>query len=178
MVKRPALTEDTFLSFVFHPSKNAQPKGLRKSVLKGTQGGRSKARLTAFNGMTAVNQAILNRTGTRDAYLRGEVTLREAKRQLRQRAVASGIVKPLRTRTVGGHALTALDRQIQMHFRQVVRAEGKPFNVATSNRQLAFLDADSDMLNWSYGEFRQAGSPSSQYTVMVGSEQHNPFWYH
>jgi hypothetical protein len=92
---RPRLTDETFLSFLFKPSKNPKPTGLRKTALSGLQGGRRKARLTAFNKMPAEKQAVIRRSGSLEEYLRGQVTYTDAKRSLRSEAVSLGIVKPL-----------------------------------------------------------------------------------
>lgn len=96
---RPNLSIDSFLRHVFQPKKHAKPVGLRKTTLKGLQGGRKKARLNAFNKMDAVKQQVLDSMGLRESYLRGEVTFTHAKQQLRSKAVQRNLVKPLRPRT-------------------------------------------------------------------------------
>lgn len=98
MAPRPKLTADSFLAYIFHPKKNPQPSGLRKTTLTGLKGGRKKTRLNAFNKLTADKQAILTRSGSRDAYLRGETTLTEAKAKLRPEAISKGITKPVKAR--------------------------------------------------------------------------------
>jgi hypothetical protein len=97
-VKRPRLSTDSFLKHVFSPSKNPLPTGLRKTTLSGLKGGRKKTRLASFNRMPAKNQAILDRAGMREAYLRGDATLGDAKGILRQEAIGKGLAKPVRQR--------------------------------------------------------------------------------
>src|SRR4030067_1175638 len=94
---RPALTDQSFYAFLFRPSKNPKPVGLRHRILKGTTG-QSKARINAYNKMPAERQAVIDRAGHRERYLKGETTYTEAKRTLRERAVQAGLLKPVRGR--------------------------------------------------------------------------------
>jgi hypothetical protein len=95
--KRPTLSDRSFLAAIFRPSKNPVPAGLRKRHIVKTPGRRA-ARVRSFNKFTPAQQAIIDRTGNRESYLRGETTLAEARRQLREKAVAQEIVKPIRVR--------------------------------------------------------------------------------
>lgn len=94
---RPTLTDASFLAHIFSPKKNPKPTGLRHRILKGNKGQR-KARVNAYNRMSAEKQAVIDRTGNRESFLRGEVTFTQSKRQLRESAVSQGIVKPVRQR--------------------------------------------------------------------------------
>lgn len=94
---RPALTDQSFYAFLFRPSKNPKPVGLRHRILKGTTGQR-KARINAYNKMPAEKQAVIDRAGHRDSYLKGASTFTEAKRTLREKAVRLGVVKPVAVR--------------------------------------------------------------------------------
>lgn len=107
MPKRPRLTDESFLKSVFQPSKNAIPAGIRKSSVK-SNGGRKASRVRSYNGLSAQNQEILRRTGNRDQYLKGTVSLADAKRQLRQEAVKAHIVKPLGATTRRAQAIANL----------------------------------------------------------------------
>jgi hypothetical protein len=136
--------------------------------------------------MSAVNQEALKRAGTRDAYLRGDITLAESKRTLRPQAIALNVAKPIRprgSRLPAGGMRTSLKRMIAQHIKNVVRDEGRPLNPATVDREIVWLDDESpDMERWNYGQVKYAGRKGSEYErtdyesgrVVI----HNPFWYH
>jgi hypothetical protein len=94
MPKRPRLTTQSFLAFIFHPTKNPTPSGIRHTSVKASKG-RKPARVRSYNKLSAEKQEILRRTGNREAYLKGETTLLNARRELRTEAVTRGITKPL-----------------------------------------------------------------------------------
>jgi hypothetical protein len=97
MARRPALTDGSFLSHIFSPKKNPLPTGIRHRKIVSTKG-RVKARVNAYNKMPAKNQEVLARTGQRDAYLRGETTLVQARSKLRETAIKLGVAKPVKSR--------------------------------------------------------------------------------
>lgn len=180
MPRRPPLSESNFLAHVFSPRKQPLPTGLRKSILVGTKG-RNKRRLSAFNRMSAFQQEVLKRSGQRDSYLRGDSTLADAKRLLRPKAIGLGVAKPVKSRHRGvpAHLIkTPLDALVARHVRAEVIAAGRPFNITTSVTEMQYLDAEDDMLTWTYGEIKHAGRRGSEYEVVVSGTAHNPFWYH
>lgn len=182
MPRRPTLTDSSFLAHIFSPKKQPLPTGLRKSILVGTKG-RIARRLSAYNRMTATQQEILKRSGQRDAYLRGESTLVEAKRALRPKAIGLGVAKPVRTRrgkqpSIRHLITTPLDALIARHVRTEVVAAGRPYNAVTAATEIQYLVADNDMLTWTYGEIKHAGRRGSEHEVVVSGVTHNPFWYH
>ena len=179
MAKRPPLSDSTFLGHVFSPKKNPQPTGLRKTSLRGTAG-RNPRRLKAYNKLSAVNQEILKKAGTRDAYLKGETTLAEAKRKLRDTAVKLGVAKPLRVRHPRQPFVrTHLDRLVAKHIRDTIIDAGVNFNTVTSEEQMEYLEPEEQMLDWDYGRIKHAGRTNSEYeTVGADGKRHNPFWYH
>ena len=91
------LTENKFLAFIFHPKKETRPKGVRKHYVVGRGKGRKASRIRAYNRLDGVKQRIVDSVG-RERYLRGEVTLGQAKAELRPRAIEKGIAKPVRRR--------------------------------------------------------------------------------
>jgi hypothetical protein len=93
MPKRPPLSTESFLASVFRPSKNPRPVGLRKHTVANTTKRRT-SRVRSYNRFDAVKQEILDRTGNREKYLRGEVSLADARQQLREDAVRRGIARP------------------------------------------------------------------------------------
>lgn len=183
MANRPALTESSFLGFLFRPSKNKQPTGLRKTSLTG-RAGRNPRRLRAYNRMSAVQQETLKRAGQRDAYLKGESTLADAKRSLRQTAVQLGVAKPARPRARAPIAKASpsrrdrLEAMIQRHLRTAIVDAGKQWNQQTSDAEIVYLDPENDMLDWDYGQVSYAGRRGSEYETFVDGKLHNPFWYH
>lgn len=183
MPKRPTLTDSSFLGYLFKPSKNKQPTGLRKTSLTGRTG-RNPRRLRAYNKMTAAQQETLKRAGQRDAYLKGESTLADAKRTLRQTAVNLGIAKPVRPRTKATPVSAVVDRRarleamIQKHLRTVIVDAGRQWNQETSDNEIVYLEPGTDMMDWTYGQVSYAGRRGSEYETFVNGKRHNPFWYH
>lgn len=200
MARRPRYTLDTFLKHIFSPSKNPQPSGLRKHVLSGLRGGRSKARLNAFNKMPAKNQAILDRAGMRDAYLRGDAKLADAKRVLREQAVQKGFVKPLRPRTpkAATPAPTARVRQrgegwqVFHHLNNLNDSDRKDPRAIAALVNLMNDEQRARALSFTrYDQILAAGTSKPNGAVQIGGTLHdaedvvyiddhpfNVFWYH
>ncbi len=124
MARKPALTDSSFLASIFRPGKNAIPAGLRKRQVVKTPG-RSAARVRSFNRLTPAQQAILDRAGKREDYLRGTTTLAKAKGALREQAVQLGIVRPPKVPKVSA------DRTIHEVVLHVARVTGKTPNTLT-----------------------------------------------
>ncbi len=192
---RPGFSFEAFLAHVYSPRKNAKPTGLRKSSLSGLKGGRKRARLNAYNRMDAVKQAVLAKSGKRDAYLRGEVTYTQAKQSLRNDAVERGIVKPLKRKYGQGEDRTeALKRRIA----DILWRETRPAVPTTYQRSkgltsssketieenvVRWLDEpEVEMLQWDFGTFQTAAKGyevnGKRYLVFDGTNERNPFWYH
>lgn len=181
MPKRIPLNDSSFLGHVFSPKKNPVPSGIRKTSLKGLKGGRTKARLNAFNRMSPFNQELLKRSGQRDAYLRGEASLRDAKETLRPKAILAKVARPLRGAKVHVSRETSLDRAIAERLKKVVRDAGRPVNHTAVDSNIVHLgnDASEQMTMWSYGEFKHAGRKGSEYEYVDSSgNTRNPLWYH
>lgn len=180
MPKRPVNTDASFLAHIFSPKKQPLPTGLRKGKPLKTTAGRKPARVNAFNRMPTVNQEILKRSGLRDAYLKGETTLAEAKRSLRPQAISLGAAKPVRSRAPKQvRPVTPLDILIRTRFLNKVRDAGRPVNTKTVATQFQFVQPEQGMLTWEYPEFKYAGRDGSEYEVVDSDgHRHNPFWYH
>lgn len=182
--RRPTLSNNSFLGFLFRPSKNPLPTGLRKTTLRGTAD-RNPRRLRAYNKMTAAQQEVLRRSGQREQYLKGETTLAKAKASLRGAAIQLGIAKPLKPKRAPARDTSPegrrdrLEAMIQYHLRAVIVDEGLPWNQQTSDEEIAFLDPETMMLSWDYGQVKYAGQQGSEYEVVgADGKTHNPFWYH
>lgn len=184
-MSRPPLNDKTFLSHVFHPKRDPLPTGLRKRKLESVAG-RKPARLRAYNKMDAVKQEILKRSGLRDAYLKGESTLVEARRKLRTEAIQLGVAKPVKQRRQTAPSPTVrrdrLKQMIALHLGNTVQAAQKQPNWNTIDREIDWLDdpdATEDKTRWSYGQFKYAAREGSEYDRYDSSgKRHNPFFYH
>lgn len=190
MPKRPALTDSSFLLSIFKPKSNPVPSGLRRTKLSGTKD-RSKRRLTSFNRMSAANQEVLKRTGSREAYLKGAITLPQAKALLRNTAVSVGLVKPLRPRPqrtgppLGYVRRASLQRMIEQHLKSVLQdaplSPVHPYNPRAIEKNIGYFDDNDftgDMLTWDYGKVKYAGRSNSEYETVIDGATRNPFWYH
>lgn len=136
--KRLPSSSNDFLAHVFKPKKNERPVGLRKTYVRSTSGERNARRVRAWNKLSAVNQEILNVTGRKEAYLRGDITLPEAKRILRPIADRRGITQPLPGKQEAVDAIVGAALQRPYHDkRRDVRIDAVERNVnRMSQRQL------------------------------------------
>lgn len=181
MALRPSLTDQSFLGYIFSPKKHPKPTGLKKIGLSGLRGGRTKARLNAFNRMSPAHQELLKRAGMREQYLRGEVTLTDAKSALRPQGISLGVARPLRsTGTTRVVIRTPLDLRVAAHLKHVLRSAGRPVNENTIDRGIRFIPDEvlPEVEDWEYGQVKYAGSPGSEYETTVDGKPFNPFWYH
>jgi hypothetical protein len=183
MARRPHNSEHNFLAHIFGPKRNPKPVGLRKTHLSGVKGGRTKARLAAFNRMSPVNQEILRRSGMREEYLRGESKLGDAKLKLREIGVRLGVAKPtaaMRANVPAHLIVTPLDRLVAAHLKRTIRAEGRQLNPQHVDENVVYASqTDLGMaLQWDYPDFKYAGRKGSEYELSVNGKTVNPFWYH
>lgn len=182
MAKRPPLSEQSFLAHLFGPKRSPLPTGLRKRHLSGLSGDRKKVRLAAFNRMSPFSQELLSRAGLRDAYLRGEAKLSEAKAKLRPRGIVLGVAKPVRHRTLGVIIRTNHDALVARHLKTELAAEHKWYNSQHIDENVTLIPtagADYDeTLRWGYSDIKYAGREGSEYEVFVDGALRNPFWYH
>lgn len=181
---RPILSDTSFLGYLFAPKKHEKPAGIRKVKLSGTKG-RTKGRLAAFNRMSSTNQELLKRAGLRDAYLRGDTTLVEARRSIRPQAVSLGIARPLPLPTTTTRIAPVLSRRQQIdlinarHIKRVVAGAGKKFNGPEVDRRVRFIPDDfvEDIRDWNYDQIRGAASNGSPFETIEENARFNPFWY-
>lgn len=183
-LSRPELNQQTFLSHLFAPKKNPKPTGIRKTRLTGTRGGRKKGRLAAFNRMSPLNQELLKQSGQREAYLRGDVSLTNARQQLRATAVTLGIARPPRIPQPPPALFVGTRRQhvealVARHLKRTYAGAGKKYNARKIDERVPSIpDYVIDYVeSWDYPELRQAASPGSPFEVIEGNARYNPFWY-
>jgi len=180
MAKRPVLTEESFLAHLFSPKRNPVPTGLRTRPLVHSKG-RTRARVASYNRMSASNQEILRRSGQREAYLRGEVTLKDARSVLRVVAVRLGLAKPLRPskRPVVGRMLSDLDVQVASHIVRVLRQSGRKPNVDKIHKNIVYLPEEDlqVMEHADAGRITAYAGDGTKYVIFDGKPQ-NPLWYH
>lgn len=185
MAKRPPLSDTSFLAAVFAPKANPVPVGLRKRRLKGVTG-RKASRLKSYNSMSALNQRVLDETKQREAYLRGDITIAEAKRALRNKAVDLGIVKPLRgerraAKGIIGSAGNKRSRVLDHMWRQLQGSTTKkPVNIGMLRRGTLFMRPDqlTRALNMTAADIKEAASNDDEKVEVVEGQSLNPFWYH
>lgn len=175
---RPALSDASFLAHIFSPSKNPKPTGLRHRILKGSKGQR-KARINAYNKMPAEKQAVIDRSGMRDRYLKGEVTYTDSKKALRESGVQQGLVKPLRQRQPPISAgQQVYDSAVVQHYRDVGLAQSKDWNERKFRSRLAATSRvdKRQMLIASRAEIRR--NATRQKEDFADEYDFNPWWYH
>lgn len=176
---RPRLTTESFLSHLFRPSKNALPSGIRKTTLKGKKG-QKRARINSWNKMPGKNQEILRRAGLQDAFLRGDVTVTEAKRRLRIDAANQGIVKPLRRRAPS-KAVSDDIYGVFRHMDRILQTDRKNPDHLRMNAVMMSPQQRVDVKQIStFDEFRaEASSPSERWmTTFDDGVTRSVLWYH
>lgn len=180
-MKRPPFTLVSFLKAVFKPASNPQPTGLRKKHLKGLRGGRKTSRLTAYNRMNPRSQQILESSGMRDSYLRGETTLAEARRKLRETAVNLGVAKPLpqRPSTQPMSRSQQIRAQIDRFLVRTLVTAGKNVNPNTVRKYSVMIPewVIDDVPTWDAGQIASAAQRGSIFDIAEGAALANPFWY-
>lgn len=190
LMKRPALSEDSFLKHLFSPKKNPLPTGLRKRPLAFSKG-RSKARVASYNRMSAANQEVLKRSGLRDAYLKGEATLPSAKRALRDTAVALGFAKPLRQRAtttrIHQPRQETLDGLVAQHVARTLAQAGKlvshkfyyrvPFLPSATKVEVLKWDASKIRAYGGHSEPEYLARDTDDELVYIDGAPFNPLWY-
>jgi len=113
MARRPAKPTKGFLDAIFHPKSAKPAKGLRRSSATPNKL-RKPARVRAFNKLDTLKQNIIVKSGNKEAYLRGSVTLAEAKQQLRPQAIAVGVAKPFTPNSAAVAAIISAAQQRPM----------------------------------------------------------------
>lgn len=176
---RPKLTEESFLSHLFKPSKNPLPSGIRKSTLKGLKS-HKKTRVNSWNKMPAKNQEILRRAGMKDSFLKGESTLVEARRRLRITAVEKGIAKPVRLRRPSKS--TADDvYDTYRHLDQLIQTERKDQDHLRVNAMVMSPDQRTEVRKLkTFNDYRtEAYSDSAKWKATYeDGETRSVLWYH
>lgn len=176
MPKRPSLSDVSFLGHLFSPAKHPQPSGIRKTTLTGTRG-RNKGRLAAFNRMKPVSQELLKRAGMRDQYLKGEVSLADAKKAMRPAGIRAGVAKPVKGS--GPTIRTSLDARVAAHLKYTIRQADRPLNPHSVDRNVLIMPGDvmPDVVSWDYAQIKHAGRKGSEFETIIDGYTRNPFWY-
>jgi hypothetical protein len=127
--------------------------------------------------MTAEKQAVIDRSGNRERYLRGEVTFTQSKKTLRESAVRLGVVKPLRPRPPRiSDAQKFYDDAIIDHLIDEGLDETERWDEQNTRKRLAktlrvdkriILSSDRSIIR------REARRPDSDFDY-----DFNPWWYH
>lgn len=177
---RPSLSEDTFLKHLFSPRKNPLPTGIRKRDVSYSKG-RSKARVNAFNRMSVTNREALKQSGMREAYLRGETTLRDARTALRGTAVQKGYARPV-TGTASPTAPAvagSLDSIVTGHVVRELRKAGLHPNPQKLRKRIPHMtNAEKRRVEKMSAAEMRAYASDSDNMIEIDDEPVNPLWYH
>ena len=167
MARKPTLSNQSFLQSVFQPSKYQTPSGLRKRSASNIKG-RNARRVRAFNSLTPAKQAILDKANKREAYLRGETTLAQAKNSLRAEAVRNGWAKaPTRTTSIEHHISDL-----------VQRATGRSLDPDKLHQRISAMTPEQrkEASTITFAELQQRASDNDNLTDTDDGDV-NPFWY-
>lgn len=185
MSRRPPLSDSSFLAAVFSPKKNPVPTGLRKRSVVSTKG-RKTARVNAFNKMPSINQRVLDESKQREAYLRGDITIADAKRLLRDKAINLGIAKPLKPR-VTATPVTRPSRPGDRRSRvlnhlwdELTASETRsPVNITALRRGTLLMTSDqlTRAVAMAAPEIKAAARNKDE-EVEIDGKTYNPFFYH
>lgn len=167
MARKPALSNKSFLQSIFQPSKHQTPKGLRKRSATKTSG-RNARRVRAFNNLTPAKQAILDKANQREAYLRGDTTLTEAKNSLRAEAIRNGWTAPVTRTTSIEHHISSL----------VQRATGRNIDPDKLHQRVNAMTPEQrrEASSLTFAELQQRASDNDNL-IETDDGDTNPFWY-
>lgn len=175
MARKPVLSDSSILGSLFRPSKNPTPAGLRKRTVVKTPG-RSAARVRAFNNLSPLKQAMLDKTGQREAYLHGFTTLAKVRTSLRDKAVQLGVAKPLRPRGIVGKLDKArTPYNIQVAYDHVWMVTGKKPRRSSIETAVGELGVNRITSTSKETYIQNAVDPSN--IILINGKLRNPWWY-
>ena len=185
-MQRPILSDTSLLAHIFGPKKNPQPTGIRKTKLKGKKG-QTKGRIAAFNRMSPVNQELLKRTGRRDEYLRGEISLTDVRKAVRAHAVSLGVAKPtpnmpqLPTRRVQTPMTRRqmVDKLVARHIKITLSDAGRRYSDRGIDERVPRIPSYivEHVQTWDYAQIKAAAGTGSPFEIIEANNRFNPFWY-
>ena len=184
------LSENTFLQYVFHPKKAVRPTGVRRHKITWIGKGRKARRIRAYNKMDPLKQRIIEAVG-RERYLRGEITLAEAKQELRPVAIERGIAKPVKPRGIAPIDRAKAEADAIANILRVAEQrdpyrengdEKSPISPRTVLSNVKTLMRPQDVIEAreiTYRELKKRAESTLNLRVnMDTGEIHNPWWYH
>ena len=176
---------DKFLAHVYSPKKNPRPVGLRKRTVAKTSA-RNARRVKSYNAYDAVKQRVIDAVG-RERYLSGEITLVDARRELRPTAISQGAAKPVRPRKSVKELRDVAEENILeiASSRPPTRSNGRdkpPIRRSTVHRNIRVMKprqlSRAIRIN-TFDELMDAATDEGEYFVDTDTgEEFNPFWYH
>jgi hypothetical protein len=180
------LTQESFLSYLFHPKTSKRPTGLRRHKVTSVRGGRKASRVRSYNLLDPVKQRVIDSVG-REAYLRGDLTLTEAKRHLRPTAIELGVAKPVKSRASRRIAedqaavgiIRAASQRNPFNRKGFEKSRINPRIVRGNVKKLTPSElALARDITYKELEYRATKSDDPRYTDVVTGEIRNPWWYH
>jgi hypothetical protein len=129
--------------------------------------------------MPAEKQAIIDRTGNRESFLRGDITFTNAKRQLRETAVRLGLLKPVRVRPRPiGRMQQIYDQAVVEHLKDEGLDQAELWNEANVRARLTRTNrvTKRNILFSTKAEIRRESKrPARDFE---DEYDFNPWWYH
>lgn len=189
------LSENAFLRFIFHPKKEKRPTGVRKRQITGRGKGRKASRIRSYNKLDPFKQRTIDAVG-RERYLRGEVSLGEAKRELRPEAIRRGLAKPVRQRKITppsepepvpiddvGPAIRQIAEVVQE--RDPLRDNGEAKSPVSYPRIVSNVETHmtsverAEAARITYLRLKEHATTTRNLRIdTITGEIYNPWWYH
>lgn len=182
--KRPKLSRDAVLNYVFHPRTAPKPLGIRKSLVTSTKW--KTSRKSSWNKMDADKQQAIIAAGQQNSYLTGKTNLADAKRALRPTAIAKGIARPTRTDTnrgVANHLLAiATGRPESAKYRSRPNSKGVTLEKSAPNKKSIYdrvkgMNAEQKRTAMGLGSYDELVDAATDDNL-IDEDGINPFWYH
>jgi hypothetical protein len=129
--------------------------------------------------MPAEKQAIIDRTGNRESFLRGDITFTDSKRQLRESGVRQGILKPLRPRQRISDGQRRYDDTVIEHLKDEGLDQAERWDEKKTRQRLAVTKRDTKRVILSSDRAtlrRQAKRRADEFED--DGYDFNPYWYH
>lgn len=182
--RRPKLSRDSLLNYVFHPRTAPKPLGIRKSLVTSTKW--KTSRKASWNKMDADKQQAIIAAGQQNSYLTGKTTLADAKRALRPTAIAKGIARPTRADT--NRAITdrlfsvANNRPESAKYRSRPDSKGRILEKSPASKKhisdkVRRMNADTKRAAMNISSYEELVDFASDDNL-IDDDGINPFWYH
>lgn len=184
MAKRPKLSRQAVLRYVFHPRTAPKPLGIRKSLVTSTKW--KTSRKNSWNAMSVADQQAIIASGKQNDYLTGKITLAESRRILRPEAIKYKVAKP--TRATVNNAIAdrlyniANNKPESAKYRSRPDSKGRILEKSPASKKhitekVRRMNAETKRAAMNISSYEELVDFASDDNL-IDDDGINPFWYH